>query len=214
MLHCIAEQPLTFRSLLVFQVLREVVEDECYMNLPKVGKYLHGVTCQITWNLQSTAICDVSPGVLILITDVSGEHTASIFRVEDGGNKFLLTLLNFYQNAWRLFLQDIFHSLNSSGNISINSGEIYLPVLPVLYESNVNNRCTLLVSGEAKNSLVNYEILRIVWNFWFHYPFHNNLLLIPFTRQIILVHSHRISLKIHFNITFPSAPTWYWKVHN
>jgi len=154
-LRCIAEQSLTFRSLLVFQALREDFEDECFMNLPNVGKYLHGVTCQITWNLQSTVICDVSPCVLIQITEVSGEHTASIFRAEDGGSKFLLTLLNFYQNARRLFLQDILHSLNGSVNISINSGEIYLPVLPALYESNVNNWCTLLVFGEAKNSLRN-----------------------------------------------------------
>jgi hypothetical protein len=75
---------------------------------------------------------------------------------------FYCTLLNLYQNARRCILQDILHSVNSSGNISVNSGEIYLPVLSALYALNVNNWCTFLVSGEAENSLVNYEILRIL----------------------------------------------------
>lgn len=75
---------------------------------------------------------------------------------------FDCTLITFYQNTRRFILQDILHSLNSSGNISANSGEIYLPALPALYASNVNNRCTLLVYGEVKNLLVNYEILRIM----------------------------------------------------
>jgi hypothetical protein len=68
---------------------------------------------------------------------------------------FYCTLLIFYQNARPFILQDINHSFNSSGNISVNSGEIYFLALPALCASNVNNLCTLLVYAEAKNLLVN-----------------------------------------------------------
>jgi hypothetical protein len=127
------------------------------MNLPNVGKYLRGVTCQKYCHLRCVTVClntNLPRFRKNTLPPCSGWKTDVV--------SFYCKFLNFYQNARRCILQDILHSLNNWGNTSVNSGEIYLPVLPALYALNVNRRCIFLVSGEAKHPLVNNEILRIV----------------------------------------------------